>query len=126
MTVTLQVLVVDVDRSARKGLVRLLRSAGHGAQGFASVKELLHALDPDTSGCLVLDNETVGSTGEDLRAALKARGMHLPIIMVSADDDDLIRRKAHELNAVGLYRKPVDGPALLDVVKWTLELVDKT
>lgn len=122
MTITSQVLVVDVDLSARKGFVRLLRSAGHDARGFASVEELLHALDPDTSGCMVLDAETVGSAGEELPAALKARGTPLPIIMVSAGDNHLIRRMARGLKAVGLYRKPVDGPALLDAVKWAMEV----
>ena len=91
MTATSRVLVVDVDLSARNGLTRLLRSAGHDALGFASVKEFLHALDPDTSGCLVLDGETV----------------------------------AHGLNAVVLYRKPVDGPALLDAVMWALGPVER-
>jgi FixJ family two-component response regulator len=125
MTITSQVLVVDVDLSARNGLIRLLRSAGYDARGFASVEELLHALDPDTSGCMVLDAETVGSAGEELPAALKARGTPLPIIMVSADDDDLTRRLAHGLNAVCLFRKPVDGPALLDAVKWAQGLAER-
>ena len=126
MTAIKQVFVIDGDPSARRGLIRLLSRGGHNPRGFASVKEFLHALDPDTSGCVILDGDTVGSTGEELRVALKARGMHLPIIMISAHDDDLTRRKAHGLYAVGLFRKPVDGPALLDVVKWTLELADQT
>jgi len=125
MNVTTQVSVVDSDPSARNGLVRLLRGGGHEALGFASVTKFLEVLGPERPGCLVLDAETVGPTGEELRAALKARGTHLPIIMVSADDDDLTRRLAHGLKAMGLYRKPVDGPALLDAVKWAMEPVER-
>ena len=121
MTTVKPVFVVDGDLSARRGLVRLLSRAGHNPRGFASVKEFLHALDPDTSGCVILDGDTVGSTGEELRVALKANGTHLSIIMVTADDDDRNRRTAREFEAVGLFRKPVDGVALLDAVRWALE-----
>jgi len=122
MTTTTQVFVVDRDQSARVGLVRLLHRAGHDASGFASTMEFLDALDPGASGCLVLDSETAGPTGKDLQAELKARGMQLPIIMVSSKDNHRIRQGAREMKAVGLYRKPVDGPALLDAVKWALEV----
>ena len=122
MTTPPQIQIVDADLSIRSGLIRLLRGAGHDARGFASVAEFLDALDPEIPGCLVLDSETIGPTGEELQAGLKVGGKHLPIIMVTAADDDLTRRKARELRAVGLYRKPVDGPALLDAVKWALEV----
>jgi len=125
MTTVKPVFVVDGDLSSRRGLVRLLSRAGHDAHGFASVKEVLHTFDPDTSGCMVLDAETVGSTGEELQVALKVRGTHLPIIMVSADDHDQNRRTAHDFEAVGLFRKPVDGIALLDAVRWALEPVNR-
>ena len=92
--------------------MRLLRKAGHDAVGFVSVTGALDALEPGTKGCLVFDSETVGPTTADLRAELKRRGPQLPIIVVSATDDHRTRRNARDLRAVGLYRKPVDGPAL--------------
>ena len=125
MTAIKQVFVIDGDPSARRGLIRLLSRGGHNPRGFASVKEFLHALDPDTSGCMVLDGETVGSTGEELQVALMAGGTHLPIIMVSAYDHEQNRRTAHDFEAVGLFRKPVDGIALLDAVRWALEPVNR-
>jgi FixJ family two-component response regulator len=125
MAIPPQILVVDVDLSSRSGLIRLLRGAGHDARGFASVAELLDALGPETPACLVLDSETIGPTGEELQAGLEVGGRHIPIIMVTATDDDMARQKARELKAVGLYRKPVDGLALLDAVKWALEVVER-
>ena len=52
--------VVDDDASARNGFVRLLYTAGHDVQAFASANEFLDALDPDVSGCVVLDARMPG------------------------------------------------------------------
>jgi FixJ family two-component response regulator len=113
--------VVDDDPSARSGLARLLRTAGHDVRVFASADEFLDAYDPELSGCLVLDIRMPGMTGEKLQAELKARGVHLPIIIVTADDNQETRQIARKMKAAAFFRKPVDGPALLDAVNWALE-----
>ena len=114
------VFVVDDDPSALHGLARLLRTAGHVVRDFASANEFLDATDPTVSGCLVLDARMPGLTGEELQAELEARGMSLPIVVVTADDDPGTRRMAQKMGAVGFFRKPVDGMALLDAVAWAL------
>lgn len=114
------VFLVDDDPSARKGLARLLRTAGHDVRDFASANEFLDAINFEVCGCLVLDLRMPGLSGEELQEELKARGVHLSIIVVTADDNPETRRKAQEMKAAGFYRKPVDGPALLDAIDWTL------
>jgi FixJ family two-component response regulator len=96
------VFVIDHDHSARIGLTSLLRTAGYNIREFASVNEFLDVLNPDVSGCIILDATMPGLSGEELLEELKARGVHLPIIVVSCDDE------------------PVDGAALLDAVNWAL------
>jgi FixJ family two-component response regulator len=120
MTKTSVVFVVDDDPSARRGLARLLRTAGHDVHEFASANEFLDALDPEVPGCLVLDARMPGLSGEELQQELKARGVDLPIIVVTVDDDPETRRKALRLKAAGFFRKPVDGTALLDAIRWAL------
>ena len=115
------VFVVDSDPSARGGLVRLLGKAGCQARGFASAREFFDTSDPGASGCLVLDPNKPGMSWEGLLAELEALGAHLPIIVITVDDNAATRLKARKLKAVGLFRKPVDGPALLDAVGWALE-----
>ena len=116
------VFVVDDDSSARSGIARLLRTAGHDVRAFASAEEFLDDFDPETFGCLVLDARMPGMSGEELLAELKTRGVHLPIIAVSADDDPETRRAAHRMNAAAFFRKPVDGSALLDAIDWAVQL----
>ena len=103
------VFVLDDDPSARKGLARLLRTAGHEVCAFASANEFLEALGTEVCGCLVLDARMPGPSGIDL-----------PIIVISADDDSETRAQAKKLNAEGFFRKPVDATALLDAIDWAM------
>ena len=115
-----QVFVVDDDRSARRGIARLLRAAGYNVHDFASAYDFLDAFNPGTSGCLVLDARMPGLTGEELQAELELLKVDLPIIVVTADDDPATRLRAQKMNAAGFFRKPVDGHALLDAIDWAL------
>lgn len=114
------VFVVDDDASARNGLARLLRTAGHDVSAFASAGEFLDALSPEMSGCVVVDARMPELSGEELQAELKTRGTRLPIIVVTADDNPATKRNAQEMGAAGFFRKPVDGTALLDAIEWAL------
>ena len=120
MTNTDCVFVVDDDPSARNGLVRLLRTADRDVHAFASVDEFIDALDAEACGCVVLDARMPGLSGEDLQAALEARDLTLPIIVVTGDDKPETMQKAREMKAAGFFRKPVDGTALLDAIAWVL------
>ena len=115
-------------RSARRGLARLLRTAGHGRSvSYASAQPSFSILsDSETCECLVLDARMPGLSGEELQAELKERGVHLPIIVVTADDDPETRKKAQRLGAAGFFRKPVDGAALLDAIAWALRPANLT
>jgi FixJ family two-component response regulator len=115
------VFVVDDDPSARKGIARLLRTAGHDVRDFASANDFLDALDSEASGCLVLDARMPGISNEELMVELKARNIHLQIIVITGDDDSETRRKAQKMKAAGFFRKPIDGPALLDAINWALQ-----
>jgi FixJ family two-component response regulator len=120
MTGATCVFVVDDDPSARSGLARLVRTAGHDSRDFASVSDFLDALGSEVTGCVVLDAGMPGLSGEELQAELEARGAHLPIIVVTTHDDPETRRKAKQLKAVGFFGKPVDGTALLNAIDWVL------
>ena len=114
------VFVVDDDPSARRGIARLLRAAGHNVQEYASANEFLDIITVDDSGCLVLDARMPGMSGEELKVELDRRCIDLSIIVVTGDDDPEIKREADIMKAVGFFRKPVDGTALLDAVSWAL------
>ena len=115
------VFVVDEDLSARRGLARLLRTAGHDVRAFASASELLDTIDPEASGCLVLDARAPGPSGAELLSELELRQIELRVIVITADDEPEIRRRAYAMKAVACFRKPVDGAALIDSIAWVLQ-----
>ena len=112
--------LVDDDPSARKGLTRLLLAGGYEVNAYASSDELLKFPITDKNACLILDARMPGMSGFDLLAELATRGVNLPVIFVTADVNEETRKKARASKAIGFFRKPVDGPALLDAVAWAL------
>lgn len=112
--------VLDGDPSARRGIARLLRTAGYYVRVYASANEFLDIITKEDSGCLVLDARMPGMCGDELKAELDKRNIELCIIVVTGDDDPDTRTKANNMKAVGFFRKPVDGAALLDAVEWAL------
>jgi FixJ family two-component response regulator len=115
------VFVIDDDPSVRKGLVRLLGKAGYKVSQFTSLNDFMDAIKPGLSGCIVLDSGTLRLSEKDLQAEFKKHGILLPIIIISADDNSKVRQRAREMKAVGFFRKPIDGIALIDAIDWAIQ-----
>ena len=119
------VYVIDNDSSARIGLARLLRTAGYLVDTFDSTDMFLESLTSDLSGCVVVDIKTPGMMGNAFLEELKKRNLDLSIIVVTVDDCKETRRIAQMMGAIEFFRKPVDGTALLDVIKWEMSMKSK-
>lgn len=113
--------LVDDDPSARRGLTRLLLAGGYEVKSYASSDELLKSPVTDKNACIILDTRMPKLSGLELRAELVNKGVDLPVIFITADDNEETRKKARALKATGFFRKPVDGHALLDAIAWALE-----
>ena len=116
----IHVIVIDDDPSVKKGLVRLLSKAGYKVSQFTSLNDFVDAIKPGLSGCIVLDSGIPGLSEKDLQTEFKKRGILLPVIIISADDDSKTRQRAKEMKAAGFFRKPVDGTALIDAIDWAV------
>ena len=116
---TLVVYIVDDDESVRRGFSRLMRSAGFEPRVYDSPERFLgDDLGAESRACILLDITMPRLTGLDVQARLREKGVTLPIIVVSARDEDEIRRIARDLGARFFFRKPVDDQALLDAIAW--------
>jgi FixJ family two-component response regulator len=112
--------VIDDDESVRKAFRRLLGSENLPAQVFSSAEEFLENLRVGDKDCLILDIRMPGLSGFDLLEELEIRGIKIPVIVVSAFDDDQSRERSRRLGAKAFFRKPVDAQALLDSIHWAI------
>jgi FixJ family two-component response regulator len=115
------VYIVDDDDLVRKGLARLMRSGGLIPRAYASPELFLKQVQFEMPGCILLDITMPRMNGLQVQAQLKARGNTMPVIAVSARDDDETRGRARELDAQCFFRKPVDDQALLDAIAWIVQ-----
>ena len=110
--------VVDDDDGVRTGFTRLLRSAGLDVRAYASADLFLDEVDSIVPGCVLLDITMPGIGGPETLQRLRGKRNLLPVIVVSARDNEAIHRLTHELGAKMFLRKPVDDQALLDAINW--------
>src|SRR5579862_2431896 len=107
------VAVVDDDESVRESLPDLLREFGFATHAFSSAEEFLMSDSMVQTGCLILDVAMPGMTGFDLQRELRLRGHSISITFISAQKDELSRRRAFQQGAVEFLFKPFTDTALL-------------
>jgi FixJ family two-component response regulator len=116
------VFVVDDDASMRKSLSRLLRSAGHKVEAFASAREFLASeFQRQGPSCIVLDVRMPGLDGLDLQEELLSRDYALPIVFITGHGDVPSSVSAMKRGAVDFLEKPCDDAELLRAVTVALQ-----
>jgi len=115
------VFIVDDDEQVRKSLSLLIASAGFEAETYTSGEELLSAYDPRWPGCILLDIRMSGMGGLELQAELQARGIRIPIIIISGFADVASVVRAVKNGAVDVLEKPFQDEALLERVRAAVE-----
>jgi len=113
--------VVDDDEMLRESLPDLLREFGFAARAFSSGQEFLSSGYVDETRCLILDVAMPGMSGLDLQGELKRRGQAIPIIFITGQKDEEIRKQAFRQGAVKFLYKPFSDSALLDAVNAALD-----
>jgi len=112
--------VVDDDESVRESLPDLLREFGFAARAFSSAQEFLASDYLDETRCLILDVAMPGMSGLDLQQELKRHGKQIPIIFITGQKEEDIRKRAFREGAVKFLYKPFSDSALLDAVSAAL------
>ena len=108
------VAVVDDDASMRVGLERLLQARGFDTEVFPSAEAFLAAAS--AADCLLLDIHLGGMGGFELHRRLSGAGSRLPVIFMTAFDDEGTREEAVSLGCAAYLRKPFAGELLIDAI----------
>jgi FixJ family two-component response regulator len=115
------VVIVDDDASVRKALGRILHSAGHRVESFASAEEFFAAGPWEGPTCTILDLAMPGMSGLEIQARLVEEKLGYGVIFLSGRGDINSSVDAMKHGAVDFLTKPVDESLLLPAVDEALE-----
>lgn len=110
------VAVVDDDPSMLNAIECLLNSFGFDVKKFNSAEAFVRCEPFENIACMVLDIHLGGMSGFDLRRLLSDRGHKLPIIFITAVDDEPIVKMAKDGGCVAFLRKPFPSSSLIDAI----------
>lgn len=116
MAIPVLISIVDDDESVREALCGLLRSVGFAVNAFASAEEFLTSDQPRSADCLVLDVRMPGMSGIQLQHQLVARHSEIPVILITAYEDEGVRAQALRRGAGAVLIKPFSEEALLNAI----------
>jgi FixJ family two-component response regulator len=111
------VFVVDDDLGMLKGLERLLRHYGYDSVLFSSAEEFQNHDDFDSACCVVLDINLNNESGIELRHRLKAAGISLPVIYITANDSPAVHMAANESGCIAYLTKPFQAKSLIEPIE---------
>jgi FixJ family two-component response regulator len=111
------VFAIDDDVSVRRGLTRLLRSAGYKSETFESAAAFL--VRPPHSGpsCVIIDVQMPGLNGIELQEDLIKRRREEPLVFITGHGDIPMCAQAMKAGAVDFLRKPFRNDELLQCVQ---------
>lgn len=113
--------IVDDDPDVRDALGLLLQLHGFRTALFDSAEAFLPVLDSEPAGCLITDIRMPGISGLELQKELAARGVTLPVIVLTAHGDIATARTALRSHAVDFLTKPFREAELLAAIELAFE-----
>jgi FixJ family two-component response regulator len=108
--------VIDDDLRVLESLVNLLRSFGFSAESYKSAEQFLESDTLSRTSCIVTDVEMPQMSGLGLLQFLKHRNSEVPVIIITGKPSARSEAFYLESGAIGFFRKPVDGDALVELI----------
>jgi len=115
------VFAIDDDKSVRKGLTRLLRSAGYKSEIFESASGFLEREQYAGPACVIVDVRMPGLNGMDLQETLIQSQREEQLIFITGHGDISMCVRAMKAGAVDFLSKPFRDDELLQCVERALK-----
>jgi DNA-binding response OmpR family regulator len=122
---TFRILLVEDDRTLRKGLIDALHSEGYEVEAAADGHEGRAALRQGRFDLVVLDIMLPGPSGLELLRELRQRDSKTPVLLLTARTDEGDKVLGLELGADDYVSKPFSLRELLARVKAMLRRVER-
>ena len=112
--------IVDDDEAVRVAVGRLLRSFDFRVELYASGQDLLEAPSIDALSCIISDVQMPAMSGFAVCQALRARGCHVPVILMTAFAGEDMEQSARAAGATQFLAKPFDEDDLIHCIERVL------
>lgn len=110
------VAIVEDDPSMRRSIERLLNANGLETEGYDSAETFLARDTAGAIGCLVLDIHLGNMSGIQLRLRLRDSHAVLPVVFITAVDDEGLEAEARDAGCVAYLHKPFAAKLLLAAI----------
>ncbi|MFZ0272505.1 MAG: response regulator [Acidobacteriaceae bacterium] len=112
--------IVDDDESIRRTTTLLIESFGFRAAAFESGEHFLKSGQRHDTSCLIVDVQMPSMNGLQLQSELAEAGSGIPIIFITAYENNDSRQQAMQAGAVAFLGKPFDDEELLQSIRLAL------
>ncbi|MBI1407445.1 MAG: response regulator [Caulobacter sp.] len=123
MSSKLVVHIIDDDAPLRDSLAFLLEMQDFAPRLYESADAFMAALTPAIEGCIITDVRMPGMTGVDLARSLKARGVSLPVIVMTGHGDVPLAVEAMKAGVADFIEKPFSDDTILGAIRGALKSV---
>jgi FixJ family two-component response regulator len=114
------VFAIDDDASVRKGVTRLLRSAGYKSEVFSSAADFLARSAHPGPSCVIVDVRMPGLNGIELQEALIQRRRAEQLVFITGYGNIPMCARVMKAGAVDFLPKPFRADQLLQCVERAL------
>jgi len=116
-----RILIVDDSLLQRKMLSSIVVDEGYEAQTASDGQEGLNIILAQTPDCVILDMLMPEMSGIQVLEALNAKGVSIPIVVITADVQEWMRTRCLELGAQYFLNKPAKQEEVRSTLKAILE-----
>ena len=118
--------LVDDDDAIRRSVGFMLKTSGYHVRTYESGVELLKGAPGLEPGCILLDIRMPGMDGLEVQAALRDKGVTLPVIIMTGHGDVSLAVQAMKAGAVDFIEKPFEKAVLLSAIDHGVERLRKS
>lgn len=118
--------LVDDDEAIRRSVGFMLKTSGFHVRTYESGVELLKAAPNLEPGCVLLDIRMPAMDGLEVQAALRDKGVTLPVIIMTGHGDVSLAVQAMKAGAVDFIEKPFEKAVLLSAIEHGVERLKKS
>ena len=124
MSKTIQIVVVEDDKDLNNGLCKALKDEGRSIVSCESIKSAREQIFLAPPSLVLLDINLPDGNGLDLLKEIKAEGLKVPVILLSANDTDADVVRGLDLGADDYVTKPFSLSVLRARVNTQLRKVE--